>query len=228
MVEFIVFAISAAIVLGGALGVVGFRNPVHNALSLIATLFGVAVLFIAQEAYFLAAVQIIVYAGAIVVLFLFVIMLLGVDRLERLESDTLKGQQVAAAIVGAVISVLSVLALFAGQAGAPANAAVTRSLQGERDVEGLARLVFTDYVWAFEITSALLGIAVVAAVLLSRRSSEAPIDADNYPDVVDIFESDVAENYPTELDADPDTERDDADSGATGSSDERMADAEES
>jgi NADH-quinone oxidoreductase subunit J len=66
----------------------------------IATLFGVAVLFIAQEAYFLAAVQIIVYAGAIVVLFLFVIMLLGVDRLERLDADRLKGQQVAAAVVG--------------------------------------------------------------------------------------------------------------------------------
>ncbi len=195
MVEFVVFAISAAIVLGGALGVVGFRSPVHNVLSLIATLFGVAVLFIAQEAYFLAAVQIIVYAGAIVVLFLFVIMLLGVDRLERLDADRLKGQQVAAAVVGGAIAVLSVLALFAGDQGAGANAAVTRSLQGERDVEGLARLVFTDYVWAFEITSALLGIAVVAAVLLSRRSSEAPIDADDYPEVTDIFESDVPEDF---------------------------------
>lgn len=119
MVEFVVFAISAAIVLGGALGVIGFRNPVHNALSLIATLFGVAVLFIAQEAYFLAAVQIIVYAGAIVVLFLFVIMLVGVDRLERLDADTLKGQQVAAAVVGGAVAVLSVLVLFAGKAGAP-------------------------------------------------------------------------------------------------------------
>lgn len=110
-------------------------------------------LFIAQEAYFLAAVQIIVYAGAIVVLFLFVIMLVGVDRLERLDADTLKGQQVAAAVVGGAVAVLSVLVLFAGKAGAPLDAAVTRSLSGERDVEGLARLVFTDYVWAFEITS---------------------------------------------------------------------------
>ena len=109
MVEFVVFAVSAAIVLGGALGVVGFRSPVHNVLSLIATLFGVAVLFIAQEAYFLAAVQIIVYAGAIVVLFLFVIMLVGVDRLERLDADTLKGQQVAAAVVGGLGSIPGVI-----------------------------------------------------------------------------------------------------------------------
>ncbi|MBL0204526.1 MAG: NADH-quinone oxidoreductase subunit J [Candidatus Microthrix sp.] len=110
---------------------IGFRNPVHNALSLIATLFGVAVLFIAQEAYFLAAVQIIVYAGAIVVLFLFVIMLVGVDRLERLDADTLKGQQVAAAVVGGAVAVLSVLVLFAGKAGAPRRAGRTRS-PGER------------------------------------------------------------------------------------------------
>ncbi len=79
-VEMLTFLLSGAICLGGALGVVLLRNPVHNALSLVATLFGVAVLFIAQEAYFLAAIQVIVYAGAIVVLFLFVIMLIGVYR----------------------------------------------------------------------------------------------------------------------------------------------------
>ena len=230
MVEFVVFAISAAIVLGGALGVVGFRNPVHNALSLIATLFGVAVLFIAQEAYFLAAVQIIVYAGAIVVLFLFVIMLLGVDRLERLEADRLKGQQVAAAAIGGAIAVLSVLLLFAGDRGAGSEPAITRTLGGERDVVGLARLVFTDYVWAFEITSALLGIAVVAAVLLSRRSSEPPIDADDYPEVTDIFESDVPENFPDDPDDDLGTVRQGPGSrpgDAAGSPGELISDAED-
>ncbi|MCB1026297.1 MAG: NADH-quinone oxidoreductase subunit J, partial [Microthrixaceae bacterium] len=190
-------------------------------------LFGVAVLFIAQEAYFLAAVQIIVYAGAIVVLFLFVIMLLGVDRLERLEADNLKGQQVAAAVAGGVIAVLTVLVLFAGKAGAPDNAAVTRSLQGERDVEGLARLVFTDYVWAFEITSALLGIAVVAAVLLSRRSSETPIDAGDYPEVTDIFEPAIAPLDSADEDR-PATGDVDTDPAAAGATDERDPDAEES
>ncbi len=83
MAEVVVFLICAAIVLGGGLGVILNRNPVHSALSLIASFFGVAVLFIAQEAHFLAFVQVVVYGGAIVVLFLFVIMLLGVDTAEQ-------------------------------------------------------------------------------------------------------------------------------------------------
>ena len=91
MVEAIVFAISAVVILGGALGVILSRNTVHSALSLVATLFGVAVLFVAQEAHLLAAVQVIVYAGAIVILFLFVIMLLGVDRAEAREHAALPG-----------------------------------------------------------------------------------------------------------------------------------------
>ena len=86
-----VFIVAATIVLVGAIGVVVRSNPVHCALSLVMTLFGIAVLFIAQEAHFLAAVQVIVYAGAIVVLFLFVIMLLGVDRAEDLSVDPLRG-----------------------------------------------------------------------------------------------------------------------------------------
>ena len=79
MVDALVFFIAAAVCLTGALGVILARNPVHSALMLVMTLFGIAVQFVAQEAHFLAAVQVIVYAGAIVVLFLFVIMLLGVD-----------------------------------------------------------------------------------------------------------------------------------------------------
>ena len=94
--DVVVFAISALIILGGAVGVVLASNPVHCALSLVAALFGTAVLFVQQNANFLAAVQVIVYAGAIVVLFLFVIMLLGVDRTEDLDTDPLVGQRPAA------------------------------------------------------------------------------------------------------------------------------------
>src|SRR5216117_875818 len=94
-----VFAVAAAVVIVGALGVVFSRNPVHAALMLVMTLFGVAVLFVAQQANFLAAVQVIVYAGAIVVLFLFVIMLLGVDRADDLRTDPLGGQRPLAAAV---------------------------------------------------------------------------------------------------------------------------------
>ncbi len=88
-----VFAVSAAIVLAGAIGVVVARNPVHSALMLVMTLFGIAVLFVLQQASFLAAVQVIVYAGAIVVLFLFVIMFLGVDKEENVAAEPLRGQR---------------------------------------------------------------------------------------------------------------------------------------
>src|SRR5882762_10836037 len=104
--DWVVFLVAAAAVLAGALGVVTSRNPVHAALSLVMTLFGVAVLFVAQDAHFLAAVQVIVYAGAIVVLFLFVIMLLGVDRSEDLRIEPLKGQRPAAALAGLALLAL--------------------------------------------------------------------------------------------------------------------------
>ncbi|MEN9300643.1 MAG: hypothetical protein RLZZ254_424, partial [Actinomycetota bacterium] len=91
--ELFVFVVAAAMSVVGALGVVVRKNPVHAALSLVLTLFGVAVLFVAQHAEFLAAVQVIVYAGAIVVLFLFVIMLLGVDRAENLNTEPLASQR---------------------------------------------------------------------------------------------------------------------------------------
>ena len=104
--ELFVFVVAAAMVLGGAVGVVVRSHPVHAALSLVLTLFGIAVLFIAQEAHFLAAVQVIVYAGAIVVLFLFVIMLLGVDNAEDLHVEPFKVQRPVASVVGAGLMVL--------------------------------------------------------------------------------------------------------------------------
>src|SRR6476646_10162401 len=107
-----VFLLAALIVLSGAVGVVVSRSPVHAALSLVMTLFGIAVLFVSEDAHFLAAVQIIVYAGAIVVLFLFVIMLLGVDRLDDLETEPLAGQRPAAAVAFAALIGTALVALF--------------------------------------------------------------------------------------------------------------------
>src|ERR1700690_3413733 len=98
--DWVVFIVAAAAILIGAFGVILSRNPVHSALSLVLTLFGVAVEFVNQQADFLAAVQGIVYAGAIVILFLFVIMLLGVDRSESLAKDPLRGQRPTAIILG--------------------------------------------------------------------------------------------------------------------------------
>jgi NADH-quinone oxidoreductase subunit J len=149
--------------------VVTSEHPVHSALSLVGTLFGIAVLFIAQDAEFLAAVQIIVYAGAIVVLFLFVIMLLGVDKAEVLSTEPLGGQRPAAAAVAVVGLGLAVL--LAVQAAEVTGArSVAGKLSGEdSNLEILGRSLFTDYLFAFEATSALLVIAVVGAVVLARR-----------------------------------------------------------
>ncbi len=108
----IVFGAAALVILIGAVGVVTASNPVHAALFLVMTLFGVAVLFIEQEADFLAAVQIIVYAGAIVVLFLFVIMFLGVDRAENVNVEPLAGQR-PLAFIFAMITLGGVLAMAA-------------------------------------------------------------------------------------------------------------------
>src|SRR5213596_1076991 len=98
----VIFFIFAALALAGALGVVLARNPVHSALALVATLVSVAIFFVQQQAHLLAAVQIIVYACAIVVLFLFVIMLLGVDREESLR-DPIPFQRPAAVALGAIL-----------------------------------------------------------------------------------------------------------------------------
>ena len=181
--EAVVFFISAAIILGGALGVIVARNPVHAALSLVATLFGVAVLFIDMEAYFLAAVQVIVYAGAIVVLFLFVIMLVGVDKSEDIYAEPIIKQRQFAALgaAGMLILVALVGIAFAGDVTAqPSNADMTISRAIENadgtttpaetsNINQLAEALFTDYVFAFEITALLLTIAVVGAVVLARR-----------------------------------------------------------
>jgi NADH-quinone oxidoreductase subunit J len=165
-VELVVFVVAAAACLAGALGVVLSENPVHAALSLVGTLFGIAVLFVAQEANFLAAVQVIVYAGAIVVLFLFVLMLLGVDQIEDLRVEPLVGQRVAAAVVS-----LGILALTTGalaSTGYEVTGVVGEIDDTVPDINRLGQSLLTDYVYAFEITSVLLVIAVVAAILLGR------------------------------------------------------------
>src|SRR5262245_31620199 len=106
----IVFFTGATLILAGAFGVVLLRNPVHCALMLVVTLFGVAVLFIDQSADFLAAVQIIVYAGAVVILFLFVIMFLGVDKREAVGREATRFQRPLALLLG-VVALVELLVL---------------------------------------------------------------------------------------------------------------------
>ena len=193
MVELVVFVVAGAACLAGALGVILSENPVHAALSLVGTLFGIAVLFVAQEAHFLAAVQVIVYAGAIVVLFLFVIMLLGVDRAEDLRVEPLVGQRAAAAVAGA------------RRAGPDRGGAGVDGLRGHRrssasstsevpdiDAPRRARCSPTTC-FAFEITSVLLVIAVVGAVLLARRTKA--------PEIIDPGQHERAEAVAERIEA---------------------------
>ncbi len=148
----------------------------HAALSLVMTLFGVAVLFIEQEADFLAAVQIIVYAGAIVVLFLFVIMFLGVDRSEDITVEPLVGQR-PLAVVFSLITLGGVLAMAATAHWVTGAKQVVGPIQGHvagpnspaGEPAQLGKQLFTTYLFAFEATAALLVIAVVGAVVLARR-----------------------------------------------------------
>jgi NADH-quinone oxidoreductase subunit J len=173
--EWAVFVISAVAALGGAAGVVMSRKPVHAALSLVLTLFSVAVFFVMQGAHFLAAVQVIVYAGAIVVLFLFVIMLLGIDQ-EDILDEPLPAQRPLAIAVG--VALFAGLLLFAQILQPTGESAVRGSAtQGDvANVERVATSLFTAFLWPFEITSALLVIAVVGAVVLARRGGSHPVD----------------------------------------------------
>ena len=184
MVDVLVFVAAAAMVLGGAVGVVAAQNPVHSALGLILSFFGIAVLFVDLDAHFLAAVQVIVYAGAIVVLFLFVIMLLGVDRSEDLTTEPLGGQRPMAGAVGVGLLGAALATFILTQDRTSDIVTGTPSLAGPLgddgrdlpDINRLAESLFTDYLFAFEITSVLLVIAVVGAVVLARMPRRSQVD----------------------------------------------------
>lgn len=170
--ELLVFVLATLMVLAGAVGVVVMRNPVHSALGLVLTLFGVAVHFVALEAHFLAAVQVIVYAGAIVVLFLFVIMLLGVDIAEDLRIEPLPVQRPLAAIVGVGTAVIVIAAVLRTRSTIARGPELEAS--GDSNIRLLARNLFSDQVLAFELTSVLLIVAVAGTVLLTRKQRTSP------------------------------------------------------
>ncbi|WP_395152392.1 NADH-quinone oxidoreductase subunit J [Ilumatobacter sp.] len=174
--EYLVFFAAAAMVLGGAIGVITLKNPVHAALGLVLTLFGIAVQFVAQEAHFLAAVQIIVYAGAIVVLFLFVIMLLGVDNAMDLSIEPIKVQRPLAAIMGlGLVSLLTAAIVKADGATVLPNAIgdgldiATVTGDSDSNIKQLAENLYGDHIFAFELTSVLLIVAVAGTVVLTRK-----------------------------------------------------------
>ncbi len=164
------FWILAPIAVLAALAMVIARNAVHCALFLAAVMLSLAGMYALQDAPFLAAVQVIVYTGAILMLFLFVIMLVGVDSSDSLV-ETLRGQRVAALVVGVGFACLLIATI--GGAVASQNVGLdTANTDG--NVLGIARLLFTKYVFAFEITSALLITAALGAMVLAHKERIVP------------------------------------------------------
>lgn len=191
--ETAIFAVGALIVLAGAIGVVATRSTVYAAMSLVATLFGMAVLFLTLQADFLAAVQVIVYAGAVVVLFLFVIMLLGVERLENLRTDPLVGQRWVGLGLSIIVGAGLLFAVLKGTITGGTSSTAQPKGRGE-DVFDIAQVLFTDYIFAFEITSVLLVIGVVGAVALARRTPKESEMIDDDEPVVTFTTARTAEN----------------------------------
>lgn len=168
--DLLVFVLASVMVIGGAIGVVVRSNPVHAALSLVLTLFGVAVHFVSMQAHFLAAVQVIVYAGAIVVLFLFVLMLLGVDQAEDMRVEPLPIQRPLAVVMGvAMVGMIIAAIASANDTIAPGQPDDGGRVGHDDNIRELADNLFSDHVFAFELTSVLLIVAVAGTVLMTRK-----------------------------------------------------------
>jgi NADH-quinone oxidoreductase subunit J len=171
--DWIVFWVFAPISIGSAIAMLFQRNAVHAALFLIVNFFTLAVFYLVLGAPFLFAVQIIVYAGAIMVLFLFVIMLLGVDRDESMV-ERLKGQRPTAILLGLGLVTEIFFAVRAGiglAARAPADFDSVVNKGG--NTLALSRALFRTYFFPFEVTSILLIVAAVAVVVLAQRNRPA-------------------------------------------------------
>ena len=180
----VVFWVFAPVSVASAIGMLVMRNAVHAALFLIVNFFTIAVMYLLLDAPFLFAVQIIVYAGAIMVLFLFVIMLLGVDRID-VRSERLWLQRPIAIVlaVGFVLEVAT--ALRAGIGFATHAPEGFDLLQPAGNAQAVAEVLFRDYFFPFEATSILLIVAAIAAMVLAQRKVRAVTQAELGEDLAD-------------------------------------------
>jgi NADH-quinone oxidoreductase subunit J len=168
--EAVIFWLLAPATVLAALGMLVVRKAVHSAMLLAFTMISLAVFFGIQGGTFLAVVQVVVYTGAIMMLFLFVLMLVGVDSSDSLV-ETIRGQRVAAVLAGIGFGLLLIQGL--GNAAVTGFAGVGQANQGG-NVPAIAQLIFTRYVFAFELTSALLITAAVGAMVLAHRERVGP------------------------------------------------------
>jgi NADH-quinone oxidoreductase subunit J len=176
-VEWVAFGVMFVVALGCSVAMLFAPNAVHVALFLVGSQVALAVAFLLQGAFFVAIVQIIVYAGAIMVLFLFVIMLMGVDQRETLV-EPLSGQRPLALGLGALLAaqvlyvVLRGVDLVAGGGGG-GTAALEEVNRDPGNVKAIATLLFSRYLLPFEVTSVLLVVAIVGVMVLARRIGDA-------------------------------------------------------
>ena len=197
--EFWVFVVTAVVALWTGVSVIVLRNAVHAALMLVINFFAIAVLYAVLEAQFLAVVQIIVYAGAIMVLFLFVLMLLGITSETRF-TERVRGQRTAAVLLGVALLVLLVGAgagpylgsdaICPAQAGSGDLCVGLQARNNNGNVAGVGRLLFTTYMWPFEVTSALLVIAALGAMVLGKRHRADEDVTDRPPDSAGALDDD--------------------------------------
>ena len=164
------FWILAPLMVVAALGILFVRKAVHAALLLAVVMISLAVLYAVQDAPFLFAVQIIVYTGAILMLFLFVVMLVGVDASDSLV-ETIRGQRLMAVLVGLLFGITMVIGVAQTTIGAVTGLEEANS---EGNIPALAKILFTRYVFAFEVTSALLITAALGAMVLAHRERLTP------------------------------------------------------
>jgi NADH-quinone oxidoreductase subunit J len=170
--EAVAFWVLGPISLAGAIGMVLMRNAVHSALSLVATMMSLGMFYLIEQGPFLGLVQIIVYTGAIMILFLFVLMLVGRDSSDSLV-ETLRGQRWAAALFGVGFACL--VAITVGRALRNEKAVDLDSANaGGGNVQSIAQKLFTTYLFAFELTSALLIVAAVGAMVLAHIERDGP------------------------------------------------------
>jgi NADH-quinone oxidoreductase subunit J len=170
--EAVLFWILAPVAVAAALGMILVRSAVHAAVLLAFVMLSLAAFYTAEAAPFLAVVQVVVYTGAVLMLFVFVLMLVGVDSTDSLV-ETLRGQRVAAVVVGLGFAVLLVVAL-AGTLDSFHPKGVATAEDGKGNVVAIAELLFSRYVFAFEATSALLITAGLGAMVLAHRERLAP------------------------------------------------------
>jgi len=189
--EAAMFWILAPIAFLAALGMVMTKRAVHAALLLAVDMLSLAVFYAAQDAPFLAFVQIFVYTGAVMMLFLFVLMLVGVDSSDSLI-ETLRGQRLTAVIFATGFAVLLIAGIGNAVVDLPDRGLAAANADG--NTTGLAQLLFTKYVFAFEITSALLITAALGAMVLTHRERLTP-----KPTQRDLMRERVRSGRPTPL-----------------------------